>query len=506
MVQVFEPDEAALFPTIADMARQKSDMVTFLKQFIVYERYNKGFPFYGPSALILVILRWIGQDKNVPLTFLVLRQVISVLPMVCGLTLLVWMQDRFRTYRSILIFLLLIIIPAAIQNGFWWHTDGLTLLLSVLVIWFLYKDELKFGKNFIGAATACGVLTAAKMMGVFFFLTVSIVLISGLLEKKITLQKMVVLGFEFLGIMTAAFLISSPFLLSEWGRAGYLNMIRAQMTSLSAGYGVIYAKGLPAAWPLMREYFGSAIFLFLSLAVNVYGLTSKKNRFLNTLLLTWFVPLTLYVTIFSHFKFQYWLPVALPLFSCWAQVLPDNIKGFTVKNWFAVMQIALMLVFVGQLLSFVRQSVQLFTDRIHRAENNPNIKFRETASETLAPVETIPLRVYYDYRLYVPETPNWALSTAYEPISYTEINEKDFDILMLAKQRILDYLNPEVKGVDKALFGESQRFYRDVEKSEVQSFVLLGSDEVGMIFIRQDLCEEYYPQANCDELLFEVDR
>jgi len=505
MVQVFEPDEAALFPTIVNMARPKNDIVTFFKQFIVYERYNKGFPFYGPSALILVFLRWIGQEKNIPLTFLVLRQVISVLPMLCGLLLIVWMQDRFRTYRSILIFLFLLIVPATIQNGFWWHTDGLTLLLSVLVIWFLYKDALKFGKYFIGAAATCGVLTAAKMMGVFFFLTISVVLIWGLLEKKITLQKMVVLGLEFLGIMSAAFLISSPFLLSEWGRAGYLNMIRAQMASLSAGYGVIYAKGLPAAWPLMRDYFGSATFLLLSLAVNVYGLTSKKHRFLNTLLLTWFVPLTLYVTIFSHFKFQYWLPVALPLFSCWAQVLPDNIKGFTVKNWYAVMQIVLMLVFVAQLLSFSVKSAQLFTARIHRAENNPNIAFRETVAETLAPVATIPLRVYYDYRLYVPETPSWVLSTAYEPISYTQINENDYDLLLLAKQRILDYLNPEVEGVDEALFAESQRFYRDVEKGEVQSFVLLGSDEVGLIFIRQDLCEQYYPQANCDELLPEVD-
>ena len=40
----------------------------------------------------------------------------------------------------------------------------------------------------------------------------------------------------------------------------------------------------------------------------------QKYRFLNTLLLTWFIPLTIYVTIFSHFKYQYWLPVALLCF------------------------------------------------------------------------------------------------------------------------------------------------------------------------------------------------
>ena len=40
MVQVFEPDESALFPVIANMAKPKGDLVTFVKQFIVYERYN----------------------------------------------------------------------------------------------------------------------------------------------------------------------------------------------------------------------------------------------------------------------------------------------------------------------------------------------------------------------------------------------------------------------------------------------------------------------------------
>ena len=134
MVQVFEPDESALYPVIAEMARPKSGIVTFIKQFVVYERYNKGFPFYGPSALLLVFLRWVGLASNYPAAFLVLRQVISVLPMLCGLLLLVWLQGRFRTYRSGLLFLFLLVVPAVVQSGFWWHPDGLTLLLSVRVL------------------------------------------------------------------------------------------------------------------------------------------------------------------------------------------------------------------------------------------------------------------------------------------------------------------------------------------------------------------------------------
>jgi hypothetical protein len=275
-------------------------------------------------------------------------------------------------------------------------------------------------------------------------------------------------------------------------------MMRAQMASLSAGYGVIYTKGFLAAWPQMREYFGSAVFLLLSLAVCVSGLASKKYRFLNTLLLTWFIPLTIYVTIFSHFKYQYWLPVALPLLSCWVQILPEKIKGFTVKNWRAVAQIALTLVFMVQLLSFALQSQQIFSARVHRAENNPYIQFSDTAAQHLAPVIGVPLRVYSDYRLYVPETPGWQLSTAYVPLDYTQIEEGNFDILLVARQRVRDYLNPEAQGVDPALFAESQRFYRDVEQGTVEEFHFLGADEAGLIFIQRELCAQYFPEARCE--------
>ena len=498
MVQVFEPDESAEFPTISNMAKPKGDFVTFVKQFIVYERYNKGLPFYGPSALLLVFLRWVGLDGNYPAAFLVLRQAISVLPMLCGLLLLVWLQDRFRTYRSVLLFLFLLVVPAVVQNGFWWHPDGLTLLLSVLVLWLLYKDELRFGSNFYWAAAVCGVLTAAKTVGIFFFLTVTVVLIWGLLEKRITPGKAALLALKFIGVMAAAFLLSSPFLFSKWGRAGYLNMMRAQMFSLSSGYGVVYAKGLAASWPLMNTYFGSAPFLLASLGLCVYGIAANKARYLNALILTWFIPLTLYVTVFSHFKYQYWLPVALPLLSCWASVFPEEIRAFKLKGWRGAVWAGLALLFLAQFFLFAQQSQRMFTDRVRRADDNPYIHFSETAARSLAPLGSAPLRVYYDYRLYVPEKPGWQLSTAYVPLSYSQVSENNFDVLLLAEQRVRDYLNPAVKGVDPALFAESQRFYRDVERGSVEGFSFLGGDAAGRVFIRHELCKQYFPEAPCD--------
>ncbi len=493
MVQVFEPDESALFPVIMNMARPKGDFVIFVKQFIVYERYNKGFPFYGPSALILLLLRGLGLGDNIPVNFLALRQLVSVLPMLCGLLLLVWLQDRFRTYRSVLLFLFLLITPAVVQNGFWWHPDGLTILLSALVLILLFKDQLSFGKYFNWAAAACGALTAAKTVGVFFFLTIAALLVWGLVEKRVTPGKVVFLGFRFIAIMGAAFLVSNPFLFSEWGRAGYLSMMRAQMSSLSSGYGVVYAKGISAAWPVMKENFGSALFLLASLGICVYGIAANKARLLNVLILTWFIPLSLYVTVFSHFKYQYWLPVALPLFSCWILVFPEKIRGFTPKDWRSAVRIGLALLFLAQFFSFALQSQSMFSARVHRAENNPYIQFSNTVAEKLAPVRGVPLRVYFDYRLYVPDTPGWKLSTTYVPLSYAQIAAGDFDILLLAAQRVRDYLSPEAEGVDPALFAESQHFYRDVEQRTIEGFTFLGGDNAGLIFIRQGLCAQYFP-------------
>ena len=58
MVQVFEPDEAALFPTITNMALPKGDIVTFIKKFIVYERLTKVFLFMALRAPCAISPDW----------------------------------------------------------------------------------------------------------------------------------------------------------------------------------------------------------------------------------------------------------------------------------------------------------------------------------------------------------------------------------------------------------------------------------------------------------------
>jgi hypothetical protein len=59
----------------------------------------------------------------------------------------------------------------------------------VLTIFFLKRDNLHFGWNFLLAAAMSGVATATKLVGVYFFLAVGLTLLLGLLLKKASWKK-----------------------------------------------------------------------------------------------------------------------------------------------------------------------------------------------------------------------------------------------------------------------------------------------------------------------------
>ena len=80
-----------------------------------------------------------------------------------------------------MLFVLLVSVPAVVQNNQWWHPDGITFLLVVLTLFFLKRDNLRFGWNFLLAAAMCGIATATKLVGVYFFLAVALTLILGFL-------------------------------------------------------------------------------------------------------------------------------------------------------------------------------------------------------------------------------------------------------------------------------------------------------------------------------------
>ena len=60
------------------------------------------------------------------------------------------------------------------------------------------------------------------------------------------------------------------------------------------------------------------------------------------------------------------------------------------------------------------------------------------------------------------------------------------------QQRIRDYLNPEVTGIDPLLLKESREFYGDADNGEVWGYVLVYRNDFGLAFVRENLYEQFF--------------
>jgi hypothetical protein len=500
LLQMFQPDEATPLPNVFHMIAPAENLNQALRSFVFYEFYDYGFPYFGLSAALLLPLQWLGYISNLSLVMLILRQFVSVLPMLAALLLLVYMQDGFRTYRSVVLYVLLLCVPAVVRNNLWWHADGISFLFVALTLFFLQRDKLQFGRNFLFAAATAGIATAIKLAGVYFFLAIGLTLFLGLYLKKASWKKLIGKAAAFLFVMALFYLIANPFLLSHWARTAYGYVLHKVFSEISLGYGVVYDKGLAAAWPDMKKFFGEAVFLLLALGAAIWGAWRGPQRLLHGLILAWFIPTTILVLTVTHFTFQYWMPVALPLLSSLIILFPEKwtfnktaFKSGLLKSTAKLAYIPILLLVFVQIGLFVNQDIKIINGSIHKADNNPRIQFYDQALNALAPLPVGgQYRVYYDYRLYAPETPGWMIETTYELLEYGYIQEKNFDILLLLEQRIRDYLNPDVTGIDPEVFARNQQFYRDAEKGTISGYHLIYRNDTGLVFVRDDLDQEYF--------------
>ena len=253
---------------------------------------------------------------------LLLRQFISVLPMILAAGFMVYLLTRFRsTWQSVGLFVLLITVPGIFRNDLsWWHPDALAVLAVVLTIFFLDRDHLRFGRNFYLAAFTCGLATAIKLFGFFFFLTIIGYLAAGLILKKVTLQRSLAASGIFLLVMCGTILLSNPFLFYSGPRQRMIEIQTSKSVELNAGYThdapVYYQKG-PQWWVFtLSNWYGQPWFLgFLTLSL-VIGCFWGASQFQNRLIFSWVLPYSIYVLYFVAPKpDQYWLPAMIPLFA-----------------------------------------------------------------------------------------------------------------------------------------------------------------------------------------------
>lgn len=342
----------------------------------------------------------------------------------------------------------------------------------------------------------CGISAAAKGVGFFLFLTVFVYLFMGFKLKKNPIRKIILAAMGFLGCMLAAYLLVFPTLIYAGVRDRYFQVLISEYSLISQGYEIVYDKGIGVALPAIFSDFANPFFLLTVLTACILAIRRNQGRLLHIIILTWLVPITFSIFFIIHYKFQYWLPVALPLFSSLIFFFPENLnirKLKSIKNanhWLSVIAILIILL---QFIANVRWDIYLYRSRLNREWNSAAIRFYDRVEQVLAPLPSVRnYKVYYDVRMYVPAQPGWYSQSIFELLDYNYLQKEWFDIILLRQQRIYDYLNPKAIGLDPEKFTTSRIFYQDAQQGNINGYHLLYRDEYGLIFIRDRLYEKYF--------------
>lgn len=510
MVSIFEPDEAVQLAHPLRMISGGSTYKDVIRKFFFYQHYYYGFPFYVASvALALLPIKLLHGLGDVPLQMLWLRQMVSVLPMILAVLALVYTQTRFKKWiASIALFVFLLTIPAVFENSTWWHPDSLAMLFIALTFLFLDLDELRYGKFFYLAAVTCGLATATKLLGLFFFIAIPVYLLLGLHARKLSLKTAVLRAVAFIAIMFGTFVIANPFLLDSGQRSFALDVQTKQAAAMSTGWNVQYSRG-PLAWyPMIQEMYGSIWTILLAFGVVAYNVRPIANiwqdrkRLLNILILAWVVPYLVYVMGVIVIKPHHFLiPIFLPLFSSLVSVF-DVIPRFkrhspwTKQVPALLLNLAVIAILGVQVVHNLSWDIQHYQETVNKEKNSAEIAFfDELNREYLSKLPTDRrLKVFRDIHAYVQRQPNWEMLVRSKPATYAILNDNKIGLAVLWNQRALDYTQEETleKAIDKEEMQRVYDFYTDVRNQEVEGYELLYWTKCCSAYLRQDLYTEYF--------------
>jgi len=340
-------DEAVIYPDVAKALVVQGTFSDWVQRVIWDWPWWYGFPYLPISAAVLVIPRLLlgnGFFDHIQLNIFLLRQLISVLPMVLAIILLVYLVNKFKSlWQSVGIFIFMALLPGVVKfNVRFWHPDSLILLLILFTFYCLQKDRLRYGKYFFLAAVTCGLATAIKLWGLFFVLAIPGYLLAGVFEKQINLKKMVLLGLGFILAMAGTIVISSPGLIIPAIQQFAIKLWLQQQNSLLTGYNEpdpegVYKTGLVNWLRFFGIFFMKPFFFFSAFLALLVGSLWGARKYLNRLILAWSLPATLFLVSFGAMKsFQYMFPVMIPLY-LGAFLLPGLVNGEDVPGTPAIL-------------------------------------------------------------------------------------------------------------------------------------------------------------------------
>jgi hypothetical protein len=512
MLGVFNNDEFAQYPFVIHMITPGPTLYQSIRNFAVYSYYYYGYPFFFFSALFLLPVKWIlgsGWTNHTQTIMTYLRQIINVLPMLIAIGFMVYIQTQFKSFwRSITLFLILLLLPAVTSNSLWWHPDSLLTLFCILTIFFLWRDNFQLGKNLIYAAIFCGLSIGTKQPGFLFFLTIPSYIIWSGIKKKITIWKILSKMVIFLIIMSAIGILSNPLLLLPIERGEIIQLITKGMRENVVGF-YSNQSGELIKWAstafIVTESNGRVFFILLGMALLLIGIFQPKKRLISVLILSWFIPFTLYlVFVETVMKSYYFLPVVIPFFSNLDIVLEKIPTLFTkkwelknLKSFFenVLISIAIILLIL-QIVIFSITNVKLYQSTVSREENSASIIFYrafQSAIITKLP-SSLSLKIYHDWKAYVPDgVLNWQYYSTFSLASYEYIDQIRPDVILLESENENFFSNPNllINPVNKEQATKRYDFYSDAVNGKILGYQLVYKDSFGSAFLISNLAENY---------------
>lgn len=325
-------DEVVIYPILTTMLTPAPDLRTTLYRLIEYDDYHYGYPFYALSALTILpgrIILGAGFETAYQLNLFLLRQLISLLPLILSAIIFSYLATRFRSLpAALMVFVLILSIPGVVRTGLrFWHPDGLTVLFVALTFFYLQRDRLRFGRNFFMAALFCGLCAATRVVGFFFVLAVGGYLLVGWLRERSWLRSLTA-SCGFLAVLVVTILVTDPFLFDAGARGRMLATMAEKSGEMARGYAEpdperVYRTGWDAWAPFFERDYAQTWFSGFLLFSSVLAALVVKERTFPALLLGWGVVMGGYLVFFVAAKaFQYSLPLFMPFYSA-AFLLPQ---------------------------------------------------------------------------------------------------------------------------------------------------------------------------------------
>jgi len=491
-------DEFAHFRQITNMTKLGATPYETLRNFVFYNNFFYGYPFFLTSALAILPLRLIEQLSKIeiPTTIyaVILRQ-LSVLFMLLAIGVLVYAWTGYRSVaKSVLLFAFLAATPAVFLNNMFWHPDSLVTLFMVLTIFFLSRDDLRFGIWFVLAAVSCGLATGTKLVGIFFFLSVAVYLVLGAVHRRLEFRQVLKFGAVFAGVMALSIIVVNPLLLIPGVAKQYVNALSGLAALNSWGWDVERPRG-PSLWytEALRENFGFWWIYAIALSLCVLGLfRDRQKKLLSIIILTWMFPLSAYMLFsFGYKGSRYFIPVLLPVLSCIGNMLDDESIKWARRHKAALcMGVVSILLCVIQFAHYVSTDTEMYGSVLHREDRSAALKFYRQLQDTF--ISSLPpeqhLTIVREAALYLPPSRNWVDFATYGTIDYDYIDRTMPDLILLRTESVdggsdiamIDKISPMLR----EQWMKSYSFFADAKMGSLRGFRQLLRTSFGVAFVR----------------------